>query len=125
MLRMLFCGSILAAVLAHASGYHVALFASPGPNPTSDKPAEAPSRLREGEAIDTIGKLELSGDRATFYPQGSQASLRVLENLALERITRVLSETRDERLWVVSGTVTEYRGGNYILIHKAVQQARK
>ena len=82
-------------------------------------------RLREGEVIEATGRLELSGDRAIFYPKGEKASLRVLENLALERITRVLSESRDEREWVISGTVTEYRGANYILIHKAVQRARK
>lgn len=94
------------------------------------KPAAVPEekeglRLREGEVIEVSGRLELSGDRAIFYPAGEKASLRVLENLALERVTRVLSESRDEREWIVNGTVTEYRGANYILIHKAVQRARK
>jgi hypothetical protein len=116
MLRVLLFGSIFSAAT---------LFASPGPNTQPADKAEVPSRLREGETIDTIGTLELSGDRAVFHPQGSQTPLRVLENLALERITRVLSESREERLWVVRGVVTEYRGGNYILIQKAVQQAKK
>ena len=81
--------------------------------------------LREGEIIEVIGKLELAGDRATFTPQNSDVSLRVLENLALERVIQVLSESRDERQWLVSGVVTEYRGGNYLLIHKAIQRAKQ
>jgi hypothetical protein len=86
---------------------------------------EGHQRLREGELVELTGKLELSGDRATFHPQEGRQPLRVLENLALERITRVLSESRDDRDWLVSGVVTEYRGANYILIHKAIQRARK
>jgi hypothetical protein len=85
---------------------------------------EAAPLLREGEVIELVGKLELAGDRATFTPQNSDVSLRVLENLALERVIQVLTESRDERLWLVSGVVTEYRGGNYLLIHKAIQRAR-
>jgi hypothetical protein len=46
----------------------------------------------------------------------------VLENLALERIVRILNETRGQRQWLVSGTITEYRGSNYLLISKAVQR---
>ncbi len=80
--------------------------------------------LREGEIIEVIGKLELAGDRATFTPQNSDVSLRVLENLALQRVIQVLSESRDERQWLVAGVVTEYRGGNYLLIHKAIQRAK-
>lgn len=82
-----------------------------------------PLRLREGEVLEVTGRLELSGDRAIFYPGTEKTGLRVLENLALERITQVLSESRDERQWIVSGTITEYRGANYLLIHKAVQRA--
>lgn len=103
---------------------------SPAPRATrtDGKPIEkegGPLRVREGEIIELQGKLELSGDRAIFHPQDAELPLRVLENLALERITRVLSESRDDRDWIVSGMVTEYRGANYILIHKAIQRARK
>lgn len=93
--------------------------------PADKRAAAATHRLREGETIEMTGKLELSGDRAIFHPGADHAPLRVLENLALERITRVLSETREEREWVVSGTITEYRGANYILIDRAVQRSRQ
>jgi hypothetical protein len=100
---------------------------TPAAKPTRHEgpPEKGQQRLREGELVELTGKLELSGDRATFHPQEGRQPLRVLENLALERITRVLSESRDDRDWLVSGVVTEYRGANYILIHKAIQRARK
>jgi hypothetical protein len=101
----------------------VASASPPASPPPLDSAKETPHRLREGEVLEVTGKLELAGDRAIFYPAGEKNGLRVLENLALERVTQVLSESRDERQWIVSGTITEYRGANYILIHKAVQRA--
>lgn len=74
--------------------------------------------------MELAGRLELAGDRAIFYPQEGEP-LRVLENLALERVTQVLSETREPREWLVTGTVTEYRGTNFILLQKAVQRAKR
>lgn len=81
-------------------------------------------RWREGEVIELDGRLELSGDRAIFYPPEGEP-LRVLENLALERITRVLTESPGERTWLVSGVITEYRGSNYLLLSKAMRRALK
>lgn len=92
---------------------------------TAEEKETSGLRLREGELLEVRGKLELAGDRAVFYPGDEKNGLRVLENLALERITQVLSESRESREWIVSGTITEYRGVNYILIHKAVQRPLK
>ena len=97
---------------------------APETAPGNDKETHG-QRLREGEVIEAIGTLELVGDGATFRPREGQVTLRVLENLALERVARVLGESRDEREWIISGTVTEYRGANYILIQKAIQRPRK
>ena len=94
---------------------------------TSASEAEAKGkthRWREGEVIELDGRLELSGDRAIFYPPEGEP-LRVLENLALERITRVLTESPGERTWLVSGVITEYRGSNYLLLSKAMRRALK
>jgi hypothetical protein len=79
--------------------------------------------LREGQSVELVGRLELSGDRATFFPIDKQPPLRVLENLALERVTRILGESTGEHQWLVSGVITEYRGANYLLISKAVQKS--
>jgi hypothetical protein len=78
-------------------------------------------RQREGTRLtDVVGRFELAGDRITFYPAGGRDSFRVLENLALERVGQVLNETRARHEWTVSGTLTEFRGANYLLLSKAV-----
>ena len=77
-------------------------------------------RLREGSAVDAVGKFRVTGDRITFYPNDSSSSYRALENLALERIAKIIGETRGDREWIVSGTVTEYRGGNYLLVGRCL-----
>jgi hypothetical protein len=98
---------------------------SPGTPPLGqNKPAE---RLRENtRLVDVTGTFQATGgDSVSFSPSGNKDSLRVLENLALERISRTLDENRGSRQWVVSGTVTEYRGNNYLLVTKAVIQLQE
>jgi hypothetical protein len=78
-------------------------------------------RQREGtKLIDQVGTFEFLGDRATFVPAGSKDSFRVLENLALERISRQQVDTRGQQEWTISGVLTEFKGANYLLITKAV-----
>jgi hypothetical protein len=92
---------------------------------TETSGASDENRLREGANIhDRIGRFEFTGDRITFYPVDSGEPLRALENLSLERIARVLEETRGQREWSVSGTVTEYQGSNFILVTRAVVRAK-
>ncbi|MDA1054509.1 MAG: hypothetical protein O3C40_29085 [Planctomycetota bacterium] len=80
-------------------------------------------RLREGmNLVNQVGELREAGGRIAFYPEGDKRSLQVLENLALERVSRELDQSN--RKWSVSGIVTEYKGGNYLLLHRAVLKAR-
>jgi hypothetical protein len=89
----------------------------------SAKPAE---RLHEGtRLIDDVGTFQDVGDRVVFLPGGNKDSYRVLENLALERISRTLDENRRPRQWVVSGVITEFRGANYLLVTKASIQLQE
>lgn len=84
-----------------------------------DRPAG--DRQREGTRLTDIhGRFELSGDRVTFFPGSGRESYRLLENLALERVAQVLTESRTRQEWMVSGTLTEFRGANYLLLTKAV-----
>ena len=77
-------------------------------------------RSREGSLLqDQLGTFKLRGDRIAFVPADSQQSYCVLENLMLERVWRVLSESHG-RKWRVSGIITEYRGANYLLLTRAV-----
>ena len=81
-------------------------------------------RLREGTQIeDVLGKFEVIGDRISFYPSESNEPLRALENLALERVALQLSGLSRKRVWRVSGTVTEFQGGNYLLVERAILKA--
>jgi hypothetical protein len=86
--------------------------------------AKGADRLREGtRLIDVVGAFQsVGGDSVSFSPGGNKDSFRVLENLALERVSRTLDENRGTRQWVVSGTITEYRGSNYLLLTKVVVQ---
>ncbi len=83
-----------------------------------DEPA---TRLREGTRLnDVSGQFDFAGDRIAFFPSDSKDSYRVLENLALERVSRILGESRQKPEWSVSGVVTEFRGVNYLLVTRAV-----
>ena len=82
--------------------------------------AQAGRQMREGTSIKNIaGTFRVTGDRIAFCPEDGTDALPVVENLALERVWRMLEEMGN-RPWSVSGTLTEYRGGNYLLIERAV-----
>jgi hypothetical protein len=94
---------------------------------TGRTPAEvaAPaSLLRQGTELDNvIGEFQSTGDRILFQPRDREAGWLVLENLALERVARAVEEIRQPGLWSVSGTLTEFRGANFLLISRAVLRA--
>lgn len=102
-------------------------FVRPLPAAGSPKADEGSKRLREGtKLIDIEGRFEFTGDRMAFFRADGDESYKVLENLALERINKVLEETRasEKPQWVISGTMTEYHGGNYLMVTKAVIKAQ-
>lgn len=82
------------------------------------------TQLREGTVLsDQLGEFKITGDRISFQMADHDNSLQVLENLALERVWKVLKDT-PSRQWNVSGTVTEYRNRNFLLIQRAVMRLR-
>lgn len=94
----------------------------------SARPSEGGKRLREGtKLIEVEGRFEFTGDRMAFFRADAEESYKVLENLALERINKVLEETRanEKPQWMISGIVTEYHGGNFLLVTKAVIKAQE
>jgi hypothetical protein len=88
-------------------------------------PTKAGERLREGtRLVDVSGTFTPVGaDGVTFSPDGGKDAYRLLQNLALERISRTLEEQRVPGRWIVSGLITEYRGANYLLVTKAQLQS--
>jgi hypothetical protein len=85
-------------------------------------------RSREGtRLVNQLGRFRTTGDRLTFQLEGSAAQVLGLENLALERIGKVLADRRDqadELQWEITGIYTEYRGTNYLLVTHAVLKSK-
>jgi hypothetical protein len=95
------------------------------PLPSEASPLNAATRLREGaQIVQQLGAFHDTGDRIIFQPRGAKLEFPALENLALERIARVLDETRTPRLWSVSGNITEFKGSNYLFVTRAVLKAK-
>jgi hypothetical protein len=89
------------------------------------QPAQAAGspREREGTQITDIqGTFEASGEGAMFYSMDGKLRLSALPNLNLERVVEAISDTASEMRWIVSGTLTEFRGSNYLLITRAIAQ---
>ena len=82
-------------------------------------------RLREGTRLfEVSGRFEAVGDRVNFVVADSGESVRILENLALQRISSVLKESQTSPQWTISGTITEYNSQNYLLLTKALQAVK-
>lgn len=90
--------------------------------------ASKAKRHREGMLLQKLeGVIQSAADSyvllitgADGKPTGEQ--FRLLENLALERAATLLqqSESPEEKLWVVSGIVTEFKQTNYLLMTRVV-----
>ena len=84
-------------------------------------------RQREGAKLtDRRGRFERRGERYVFLSDEPVAHFLVLENLMLERVANVLADAAGGQLrWSVSGTITEYRGSNYLLLDRAVVKSTR
>ena len=90
-------------------------------SPKAAAPIRQPAyRLREGtEVVDQLGRFQIAGDRVVFVAEPANQRFVALENLNLERIARSVADRPAESQWKVSGTVSEFRGTNFILIRRA------
>jgi hypothetical protein len=80
-------------------------------------------RLREGtELRDVPGTFVAVKDRFEFVTSDGVHRLRMLENLALERVVRKVGEGADKSVWKVSGMVTEFEGTNYFLVRRIIAE---
>jgi hypothetical protein len=88
-------------------------------------PQSNEGQVREGlELVDQPGSFKMAGDRVVFFMAGGKQQLIGLENLNLERIVRVLADNTGPLEWLVTGTVTEFRGTNYFLVRRATFKSR-
>ncbi len=82
-------------------------------------------RIREGtEVVDQSGYFQMTGDRLTFFTSDGRGRFVGLENLNLDRIARAIENRADQPTWTITGTLTEFRGANFLLIQRAVLQSR-
>lgn len=87
---------------------------------------EKMTRLREGaEIVDSKGTFEWIGDRLSFVPEGEKTVLKILENRMMERIVQAQESSTGELIWIVTGTVTEYRGSNFLLVKHVVLSGKR
>jgi len=86
---------------------------------------KAKQRLREGtEIIDQPGHFRMTGDRVAFFTADGKGRFVGLENLNLERIARTVADNPDRLQWAVTGTITEYRGANFLFVRRAILKSR-
>ena len=127
------CGAaalLLAAALAWAEPDGSSDRDATGPEPAatanSANMAQSPRsqavhRMREGtEVVDQLGYFRVTGDRVTFFTEDGKGRLVALENLNLDRVARAVADNPDSLQWIVTGTITEYRGANFLFVRRAV-----
>lgn len=84
-------------------------------------PPQANLRVREGtEIVDQLGHFRTTGGRVIFFTDDGKRRYVGLENLNLERIARTLADGPQPLQWRVTGTITEYRGANFLLVRRAI-----
>ncbi|MBN2022378.1 MAG: hypothetical protein JW809_06245 [Pirellulales bacterium] len=91
----------------------------------ANEPTEpADFRLREGTRIvDQLGYFRNTGDRVAFFSEDGAGRFIGLENLNLQRVSAVIGQQPEKRLWKVSGAITEYRGENFLLIDRVTLES--
>jgi hypothetical protein len=99
----------------------VAKVFSDDPSGEGRKKGSEDHRMREGTQVEKIsGHFKLTGDRVTFVTADGKQRFGGLENLALERVARVVKDSPGQLRWSIAGVITEYRGANYLLVTHAV-----
>jgi hypothetical protein len=72
-----------------------------------------------GEIINQSGYFHNTGDRLAFVSADNESRFITLENRNLERIARTIADNAGQLEWIVSGTISEYRGANFLLVNRA------
>jgi hypothetical protein len=99
--------------------------AAMGDNTRDIEKAAARIHLREGsELVDQRGYFKPVRDRLVFFTTDGRRQMTGLENLALERIQQAVSDNPTQQDWIVTGSITEHRGSNYLLIRRALLAPR-
>lgn len=83
-------------------------------------------RWREGTRLHQVhGVFSTNGERLQFTTIDGKVQILVTENLLAERVLRSTQESSDPLSWIVQGTMTEFKGTNYLTLNYATIQAKK
>lgn len=121
--RAVFAGVALALVILAWGGARPGLLAAGGATESNSAPSSKPRLRREGTQLqDEPGRFTISGSQATFVASDGTSYIG-LANLNLERVEKICASSPGSAEWLVTGTVTEYQGSNYLLISRARRKA--
>ncbi len=126
-LGLMIGASLIAAEAVVAPGRSADDFSAVGEAEATDLPKKSKGRVREGtKLVDKRGFFKQRGDGATFHAEDGSLKIEGLENLNLQRVVLAIGSPgkRNEIVWLVSGTVTEFQSGNYLLIDRAIQLSK-
>ena len=103
-----------------------------GADESPGRPAEAEAQsssekiLREGTRVESRpAECRSEGERLTILLPDTTRALTALENLATQRIQKAVLDDPSDKQWIITGTVTEFQGRNYILIERVSRVAKK
>ncbi len=84
-------------------------------------------RWREGTRLHQVqGVFSTNGERLQFATADGKVQIITTENLLAERVLRTIQESSDTSLaWTIQGTMTEYKGANYLTLNYATILAKK
>ena len=82
--------------------------------------------LREGTQVDSRTAIcRSSGDRLILEIDNFPKQIVALENLSAQRVMEALYTDPNDRYWSITGTITEFRGSNFMLLQKVNRDSRR
>lgn len=92
---------------------------------TADGATEQQKLLREGTRVESrMVQVRLSGESLVLETLEDKQSFEALESLALERLQQALRSDSNDKRWLVTGQVTEFKGRNYLLLERVIRAPR-
>ncbi len=83
-------------------------------------------RWREGTRLHQVqGTFATNGERLQFTTSDGKVQILATENLLADRVLRSIQESSDPLAWTIQGTMTEYKGTNFLTLNYATILAKK
>lgn len=96
-----------------------------GQSDSSEPQSNATHILREGTKVDSQTAICRSiGDRLVLEVNDFPKQIVALENLSAQRVMEALYTDPNDRFWSITGTITEFRGSNFMLLQKVNRDSR-